>query len=490
MDICRDEGDTYPASVNLTFDSYDTSAMSWTLEKLDGDPDAFILNDGTVILGAGGGRYRITAQSTEAGCSDSMILNVIKVDIVEEEVFKCTYNATTESLHLKSDSYSPLGYVWTVDPPQGLSSSVVGDSFTYDPGRSTPGTYIVKAASFTQYDCFNIATINIVETDNIEASATVADNSPQLFDGHKTDFGDPCAAASPGQSLIIFYDDVVDANFQVQDFDVTLKANVLPTCVTANQLGESWAKVEGPSSGSLNQTDTFEVKYQNPKVGGLYKFEFDLGVSGSPKSGANVDLPLAGADMTAWLDAETKAVGAWAAGHRTATDTDNYSPIPGVTFYNVYKTWCILSAFRFDYVLEPVDAQQHAPCMRFFDNQRIYSYVTVNGVVVDGSKINNMMWALFGSYWGFDEISIRMGAHLNQVARTRLLDGATSQNAIRFGFDIHDNPSANIATILTPANMRSLQDSTSLIEEKLWPSLNPADTGNSTLTRPTLPTTP
>jgi hypothetical protein len=331
--------------------------------------------------------------------------------------------------------------------------------------------------------------IIVPKVTTIEASASVADNSPQLFDGHKTDFGDPCAASSPGQALIIFYDEVVDANHQIQDFDVTLKANVLPASVTASQLDESWTKVKGPTSGNLNRTDSFEVKYRNPKVGGLYQFEFDLGLDGSANSGANVLLPLAGADMTTWLDAETKAIGSWAIAHRALTEIANYSAIPRLTRYNVYRTWCSISSSYFDYTFDPVDSQKQTPCKRFKPGG-LYGYVTVNGVVVHGSKLNNMMWALFGRYWGYSEVSLRLGAHFNQLARNLRLDGIASQNAIGFGDDIYNNPSANITTILTPTNLRSLQDPTSLIEEKLWPSPYPADTGNSFFARPTLPTTP
>jgi len=100
------------------------------------------------------------------------------------------------------------------------------------------------------------------------------------------------------------------------------------------------------------------------------------------------------------------------------------------------------------------------------------------------------MWALFGRYWGYSETSLRVGAHLNQLGRNLRVDGAASQNAIGLGDDIYNNPSANITTILTPTNLRSLQDPTSLIEERLWPSPYPADAGNSFFDRPTPPTTP
>jgi len=336
----------------------------------------------------------------------------------------------------------------------------------------------------------------VVKVDFIEADSPVADNGPQEFEGHKTDFGDPCAATDPGQALIIFYDDVVDASYQVQDFDIDLTANVLPASITHDQLSEEWKKATGPNSGTFDRTDTFSVKYQNPKVGGLYQFEFDLGL-GCPVSGANILLPLAGADMSAWLNAEAKAIGAWADSHRIDTEAANYSPIPFVTMYNVYRTWCSLSASFFDYVFDPIDAQQQAPCRRFqpwIGPGGHYGYVTVNGVVVHASKINNMLWGLFGRYWGWSETSLRLGAHLNQLARTLRTDGETSQNAIALGAEIYNllqsSPSADIRTVLTESNLRKLVDPNDLDEEKLWPSPYPADSGNSTFVRPWLPTTP
>lgn len=391
----------------------------------------------------------------------------------------------------------PNGVTWLLTPDGLTSGAVIQVSNDWHYASVTPGNvatnYKIRVTSVDNTNFYVEVNLYVCDVESIEASCPIATNSPQFFEGGKTNFGDPCSATETGQTLIVYYDAVVNASYQVQDFDVTLKANVLPTSITASQLSESWAKVEGPTSGSLNRTDTFEVKYQNPKVGGLYKFEFDLGLSGCAKSGANVDLPLAGADMTTWLDTETKAVGAWATAHKAATQLANDSPVPFVTRYAVYQTWCSISGSFFDYVFDPVDAQQHAPCRRFqptIGPNGQYGYVTVNGVVVHGSKINNMMWALFGRYWGWSETSLRLGAHLNQLARTNRIDGATSQNAIGFGDDIHDNPSANITTILTPANLRTLQDPNALIEEKLWPSPDAADTGNSTFTRPTLPTTP
>ena len=100
-------------------------------------------------------------------------------------------------------------------------------------------------------------------------------------------------------------------NFVVQDYDVTLKANIVPTDITADQLSEIWSKATGPSSGSLNRTDTFEVNYQNAKKGGLYQFEFDLGLTGGAKSGANLLLSLGGPDVTAYYLSEAQRYDTW-----------------------------------------------------------------------------------------------------------------------------------------------------------------------------------
>ena len=159
--------------------------------------------------------------------------------------------------------------------------------------------------------CKDEAKYTVVKVNFIEASSTVADNSPQQFEGHQTDFGDPCDPDDPGQALVVFHKDVRNEDFVVQDYDVTLEANIMPANITADQLSESWAKVAGPSSGSFNRTDTFEVMYQNAKKGGLYQCEFDLGLSGCAKSGVNLHLPLGGPDVTAYYLSEAQRYDTW-----------------------------------------------------------------------------------------------------------------------------------------------------------------------------------
>ena len=127
---------------------------------------------------------------------------------------------------------------------------------------------------------------------------------PWPFDSSKT---------PPDKHMVVFYNDVIDSSFNVQDFDVTLTANILPSSITVDMLNEVWSKISGPSSGSFDRTDTFEVKYQNPKQGGVYRFDFDLGISGCAKSEANVVLPLSGAEVSSIVGADLARADAFAA---------------------------------------------------------------------------------------------------------------------------------------------------------------------------------
>ncbi len=81
--VCWSSGGVYDAADNLTYDSYDTTAMHWSLETLEGDQAASIeSSSGEVHYGVGGGKYTIWAHSSETdSCGTNMTLTVSKVDI-------------------------------------------------------------------------------------------------------------------------------------------------------------------------------------------------------------------------------------------------------------------------------------------------------------------------------------------------------------------------------------------------------------------------
>jgi hypothetical protein len=184
----------------------------------------------------------------------------------------------------------------------------------------------------------------------------------------------------------------------IDDFDVTLTAGLQPPDVPPERLGSvNWSKAAGPDAGSFNASDEMQAKFRNPYEGGLYKLEFGLGIPGAPKSGANVLLPLAGADITDRLESEVAHAATWGAAHKARAMVANASPIIGVAQYRTFRTWMLLSGHAFDYVLVPVSADGTAPCPRFnVPDLANRIYVTVNGVVVHGSKVNNLLWGSSG----------------------------------------------------------------------------------------------
>ena len=169
-------------------------------------------------------------------------------------MFKCT-DSIIASLLLKSDCYAPNGYVWTVDPPQGLSVGQIGDSFVYYPSASTLGTYTVRAQSADLYSCFDTCIVYIIETHAIDMTSTESGTSanPPPFEGHMPWPFDVTHSPNPDKHMVVFYKDVVDTLFNVQDFDVGLEASILPTLITHNQINDIWSKISGPVSGDLDR---------------------------------------------------------------------------------------------------------------------------------------------------------------------------------------------------------------------------------------------
>jgi len=250
-----------------------------------------------------------------------------------------------------------------------------------------------------------------------------------------------------------------------------------------------------PKWGELEKATLkdLKTKFQKPIVGGVYEIEFEL-LKGQ-RTETLILLPLAYADMTRWLDKEVRQIKNWAIAHKQLTEMRNYSKIPLVTRKRMLDVWINLSANYFDYVFKPIDKEERTPCEAYIysgGNQGMYHYVTVNNVVVHGSKLNNMLWSIFGHYWGWNDSMLKMGAMWNELQVDRRLDNPTSQKAISLGTEIYLRLEAGnlnyITDVLTEDELRNLQDPNYLWEEKLWPSPYPADLSKSTFIRPRLPT--
>lgn len=455
----------------------------------------------------------------------------INVDITSPKDGNCYPKGATVTVegtyHCDQAGYKLKFYV----DGQEKSSKGVGEgdgnfSFSWDTANYTEGTYTLTVMLFKEGCCSASAsvTVTIVGVEMVrlyshagEGLVTVPVNNPliQEFEGGQFDIGDPCAAnaSERAPSLVIPHNKAKDAfSGSIMDFNVPIEALFnpdmeYPTSFTSKM---NWTKLSGPNSGSLGSYYTLQEnnhyyygkKYVNPKKGGVYELQFDI--DGQQKTKAYLHLPLAGADIYNWLGAEVAGVYVWGVDHRNDVEEANYSPIPGVTATKVFLTWASISGSYFDYAIAPVNQSETAPCAAFNDIDRMYRHlyegnaeygdITVNGEVLFGAKLNNMLWAIFGRSWGYSRIQLLAGAQVNELLQRFQLDSATSQAAINLGCDIWEAIEAtnfNPAVYFSRNRLVNLKDSTDeLDEEMFWPCPDQTDTSKSTLERPALPLTP
>lgn len=147
---------------------------------------------------------------------------------------------------------------------------------------------------------------------NLKAHSFKSEEGSVDFKGFQEWSYDPSTSQLNGNSdktLTIFYHKVIDGNLVVQNFDINLQAEVNPEELN---LKKQWQKQKGPNGGIFDKTTEYQVKFLNPKQGGLYKFTFQF-TKGLGKSEANVLLPLAGANVTQIVQSDMPKADAFAA---------------------------------------------------------------------------------------------------------------------------------------------------------------------------------
>ena len=136
--------------------------------------------------------------------------------------------------------------------------------------------------------------------------AGVSPNPPPFEGGYIHVFSPykPGNDPNPDKHFVVFYKDVVDSGFTVENFSIKLEANITygVSSSVLTSLNPRWTKLSGPASGALSANTGVEVNYDNPKMGGVYKFAFDL--DGYPRTEFCVVLPLSGAEMDARLQSD------------------------------------------------------------------------------------------------------------------------------------------------------------------------------------------
>jgi len=154
------------------------------------------------------------------------------------------------------------------------------------------------------HGCRTEMKMTVVMLNSIDISSPKIGESPNPppFAGQKEHIFRPDESPQPDQHAVVLYKDVVDENYNAEDFDVTLSVDIAPQNI-ADHLTYVWEKVSGPDSGELISSSSKTAIYRNPKKGGVYRFRIHALNNGIPVSygEANLVLPLAGAEMDAVL---------------------------------------------------------------------------------------------------------------------------------------------------------------------------------------------
>ncbi len=423
----------------------------------------------------------------------------------ENEDLTCVINGPSCILKTKSATYTATAsggkkgssrwFSWSIPPNKEGSSINYSDTAQ---AKSVILSCTVtdsddgSATATKQINVFEGNVVKIIAHCDYASTKYNGSDKTEEFDGHETDFGDPCSLDNPGQALIIFRDDVSYANGNIKNFSIDLTAHMNPTSGPYHKggLGESWTQT--PSSGNISWSDALNASFNNPDVGGLYKIKFDF--MGKESSGVNILLPLAGPDILNWLDQEIRTMKKWTIEKQTEAFYYCWNKLGsdgtlGDYMDELEEIFIKYSGREFDYQFDALNNDKLADyCYRFAhehnDTCAARCYITVKGNVIYFAKINNMLWGLFGRYWGYPTWELRSGAHWHEFKQhiglnifEWRLDPGTSQAGIKLGGDIYKklkrNSSGNLSSWFSANRWKELVDDNELNEERLWPSNKP-----------------
>jgi hypothetical protein len=204
------------------------------------------------------------------------------------------------------------------------------------------------------------------------------------------------------------------------------------------------------------------VKYQNPKVGGLYKFEFDLGFTGCAKSGANLELPLGGPNVTAYYLSEEQRYDTWL----TTMKTRVYS----VSSDNFVRGSLILGYFTKTVAnmnhKQQTFAAGDSPCQVHCSGT-----VTISDYVFGKDHIGNFLFSYLAARTGMTLGTATFGANLVALLTGKVPDNPDDQVAYTAGYAHGQNPTTDFKTILGSKDINAMQTEPA---KRGWPSSDTA----------------
>jgi hypothetical protein len=212
------------------------------------------------------------------------------------------WTASDETGQVASNSNGGASWTFPWIPANCGNETVTASATVTFQGTNCNGGYSTTASGSASVA---VQAIHVVSIDGPTAGSL---NPPPFAGGQEWTF-DVTHSPHPDKHVVVFYKDCIYSSFNIKDgLQVKFQANICPN-ITSQDINnsEKWSKISGSDSGSLDGPSSFTFMCDTPSLGGVYRFNFDLGLCSDcvcSTNGATLVLPLAGAEVDAIVKAD------------------------------------------------------------------------------------------------------------------------------------------------------------------------------------------
>ena len=337
-------------------------------------------------------------------------------------------------------------------------------------------------------------------------------SAEELFESNTTDFGHPESQPPlwwlPGtyqnpssKAFKVFYKYIRGGDDRPKKVDIKAQALIRPQGLE-DDCEIQWSimnKSPDGDLGSLHRANEVDAIIRNPQEGGLLDLKCEIRCGAFLSFGmCKILLPRAGGEIKDWIVNEVpisiKRASTW------ANNVCFMAEARGLNARAFLETaWKYIASTEFDYqgiVGNPTKRYS------FTDDDRPAghkpdksipgmggekgngdwdepSYATLCGVVVSRSKLNNLMYAVWGRTLGYSQMELSIGAWLNAISRGET-DDDTSQSAIEIGGAWYDEYLSKLTVTPTRKDAHKMQtkdNANGLNDVNLWPDLQLVEKG-------------
>ncbi|MDD5676705.1 MAG: hypothetical protein PHW60_01780 [Kiritimatiellae bacterium] len=411
-------GATNTVTLHLTADSYlGNGTADWSSQPsgISGSGTAITFSCSSLTPTT----YVVRAQSSLlTNCYDTCTVTVMKVDIVESNVYAGTTNSVT--LHLTADSYLGNGTANWSSEPSGISGS--GTAITFNCSGLAATTYVVKAQSSLLEDCCDTCLVTVVkvEVTNIKFNWDTASSSNDAIN-IRQDYSTPYDISAgewvkSGANIAVCYTAncavAIKTVLSVQPASIT-SANVRAVSAgTGGSLGDVIEtnvifisgvasdvlfQISGTTPNCVKKTTVDIWQWKAANVNGSGSSEWDLN-----SSGAHTVYTILAEPVSPWDNTEGSQQNAWTkvldySCNWAATATDETNVVANITTgaysgfgkrydgyqsHTIYNSMCHLSAMMSTNV---VDCRDMSAVVELFSR-------ILGGVTVQVRRVNDGLY--------------------------------------------------------------------------------------------------